>query len=85
MVDLEQHNSLLSGNLEALPLRLEEVTLEMLAQMPTEEYVTNAIDVNRKYKLEAVQLITHLGMLWDHIKALQGSISRNQPAPKLLQ
>ena len=55
VVDLEQHNSLLSGNLEALVLRLEEVTSEKLSQMPTEEYVTNTINGNRRYKLEVVQ------------------------------
>ena len=84
VADLEQHNSLLSGNLESVSLRLEEVTAEMLLQIPTDEYVTNALNANRRYKLEVVQLRTHLGMLWDHIKVLQDSISRNQPAPKLL-
>ena len=76
--DLEQHNALLSGNLESLSLRLEEVTAEKLSSVPTEEYVTNTLAANKKYKLEVVQLRTHLGMLSDHIKALQDSISRKQ-------
>ena len=83
MAELEQHNSLLSGNLETVPLLLE-VTVEKLSQILTEEYVTNALTANRRYKLEVVQLRTHLGLLSDHIKALQDSISLNQPPPTFL-
>ena len=75
--ELEQHNSLLSGNLETLSLHLEEVTAEKLSSLPTEGYVTNALAVNRRYKTEVVQLQSHLGFLSDHIKALQDSISRH--------
>ena len=84
MEDLEQHNALLSGNLEARSLRLEEVTAEKLSSVPTEEYVTNTLAANKKYKLEVVQLRTHLGMLSNHIKALQDSISRKQQPPTFL-
>ena len=84
MEDLEKHNSLLSGNLETLHLRLEEVTAEKLSSTPTEEYVTNTLAANRRYKLEVIQLRTHLGLLSDHIKALQNSISSKQPPPTFL-
>ena len=82
--ELEQHNAFLSGNLETLSLRLKEVTAEKLSSVPTEEYVTNALAGHRRYKMEVVQLCSHLGMLSDHIKALQDSISRKQPPPTFL-
>ena len=82
--DLEKHNSLLSGNLETLHLRMEEVTAEKLSSIPTEEYVTNTLAAHRRYKMEVIQLRTHLGLLFDHIKALQNSISSKQPPQTFL-
>ena len=82
--ELEQHYTLLSGNLVTLPLRLEEVTAEMLFSVPMEEYVMHALAANLRYKMEVVQLRSHLGLLSDHIKDLQDSISQKQPPPSFM-
>ena len=61
MEELEQHNDSLVGNLETLALPLEEVTAEQLSSVPTEEYVTNALAANRRYKVE----VSSFKVIWD--------------------
>ena len=74
----------MAGSLETLTLRLEELAANKLSESSLEAHVQNTLTANKRYKLEVIQLRTHLGKLAGHIRLLQDNIVGKNPTPTFL-